>query len=491
MTQSVLVEDVMAECGVAFGTSGARGLATAMTDRICYIYTAAFLQHLEVSGQVVHAGGEVVIGGDYRPSTGRIMTAAARAAADRGYTPVNCGRVPSPALALCGLARRLPSVMVTGSHIPDDRNGIKYNTPTGEVLKADEAGIRAQRVVVPDIFDAAGMLREAFAMPEEDLCAREVYLRRWSEVFPADYLQGLTVGVYQHSAVGRDLLPQILSGMGATVRVFGRSEVFVPVDTEAVRPEDIAVAKEFAAREKVDAIVSTDGDSDRPLISDEAGNWLRGDVAGILTAQELAAEAVVVPVSCNTAVDLCGLFKSVRRTRIGSPFVIAGMLEEVKRGAKVVVGYEANGGFLMATAASVAGKLLPALPTRDPVIVQLMILGAVRRTGKPISVLLAQLPGRVTASDRIKDFPTALSSARIAALVEGGAGAVEAALPEMGPLQAMDQTDGLRMTFRSGDILHFRPSGNAPELRCYAEASSQERVESLLRLGIACLASWR
>jgi len=36
--------------------------------------------------------------------------------------------------------------MVTGSHIPDDRNGIKFNKCAGEVLKSDEKGMSSQIV---------------------------------------------------------------------------------------------------------------------------------------------------------------------------------------------------------------------------------------------------------------------------------------------------------------------------------------------------------
>jgi len=37
---------------------------------------------------------------------------------------------------------------------------------------------------------------------------------------------------------------------------------------------------------------------------------------------------------------------------------------------------------------------------------------------------------------------------------------------------------GIRsVTFANGDIVHLRPSGNAPELRCYAEADTQERAQ--------------
>jgi phosphomannomutase len=51
--------------------------------------------------------------------------------------------------------------------------------------------------------------------------------------------------------------------------------------------------------------------------------------------------------------------------------------------------------------------------------------------------------------------------------------------PQAGGVKNIDQTDGLRVTFESGDIVHLRPSGNAPELRCYAEADSAGRAKKL------------
>ena len=46
------INALMTETGVAFGTSGARGLATQMTDRLCYAYTTGFLQYLEQIGEL-------------------------------------------------------------------------------------------------------------------------------------------------------------------------------------------------------------------------------------------------------------------------------------------------------------------------------------------------------------------------------------------------------------------------------------------------------
>ena len=57
--------------------------------------------------------------------------------------------------------------------------------------------------------------------------------------------------------------------------------------------------------------------------------------------------------------------------------------------------------------------------------------------------------------------------------------------PAAGPVTGLDRTDGLRVRFERGDIVHPRLSGNAPELRCYAEASSQERAERLCAEALA------
>lgn len=47
-------------------------------------------------------------------------------------------------------------------------------------------------------------------------------------------MSGLKIGVYQHSTVARDLFVDVLAHYGADVVSLGRSETFIPVDTEAV-----------------------------------------------------------------------------------------------------------------------------------------------------------------------------------------------------------------------------------------------------------------
>ncbi len=480
----------MDHSGVAFGTSGARGLVTAMTDEVCYTYTRGFLQYLEREGDIAR-GGRVAVAGDLRSSTPRIMRAVMKAVADHGCAPINAGRVPSPAVAMYGFDNGIPSIMVTGSHIPDDRNGIKFNRPKSELMKRDEPGMKEQVVELPADFDSKGATLSAVQRQEPALVSsvEERYISRYFEAFGEGALSGAKIGLFEHSAVGRDVCFQVLSGLGAQVTRLGRSEAFIPVDTEAIRVEDVASAARWGSEHDFDTIVSTDGDSDRPLVSDEHGKWLRGDVAGILTAKFLGATFVATPVSCNTAVEKCGAFESVARTRIGSPYVIEAM-NGALGGDEKVVGYEANGGFLTATDFSFAGRL-PALPTRDALLVHLAVLLSARGQGISISRLLAALPQRFTASDRLEDFPTALSKERLGALAQGGPASIAEQFPNFGAVKAVSNVDGLRITFASEEVVHLRPSGNAPELRCYTEADSEARAVKLNEEALSVLRGWR
>ena len=101
------------------------------------------------------------------------------------------------------------------------------------------------------------------------------------------------------------------------------------------------------------------------------------------------------------------------------------------------------------------------------------------------------LPARYTASDRLKDFPTAVSQARIKALSSSTRDIEQAFGQLCGTVSRTDTTDGLRISFENDEIIHLRPSGNAPELRCYNEAGSPERARELNRACMDVLSTWR
>nr|WP_145951720.1 phosphomannomutase [Francisella uliginis] len=477
------VKELMKKSGVKFGTSGVRGLVSAMTDEICWLYTKAFLQFLEDKYNI-QKGSKIAIAHDLRESSPRITKAVIQAVLDSGYRPIYCGRIPSPAVMLYGVSNKIPSIMITGSHIPEDRNGIKFNTPYGEVLKEDEGIIINQLVSLnKTVFDKCGMFLQTAKLPKVCQDAYSQYVNRYVSFFPNNCLAGKTVGLYEHSSVGREILKEILEKLGAKVILLGYSERFVSVDTEAIRQEDVKLAKQWASEYKIDSIVSTDGDADRPLVSDENGNWLKGDVLGVLTARYLQTQSVATPVSSNTIVEKIGYFKNIIRTKIGSPYVIAAMNQLLSEGYSGVVGYEANGGFLQAGDVCLKNATLKALPTRDAVIPMLAVLMLSVDSNKTISELLFDLPERYTASSKIDDFATEKSQEILKSILAGKSDLLDKVISQYfngkNGIKHIDTTDGVRITLENEDVLHLRPSGNAPELRCYSEAANINLAEEL------------
>jgi len=308
-------------------------------------------------------------------------------------------------------------------------------------------------------------------LPSINAQALSQYEARYVDFFPAGMLKGLNIGVYEHSSVARDPLKSVLEQLGANVVSLGRTDVFVPIDTEAVSPEDVELGRKWSRQYVLDAIISTDGDGDRPLIGDESGRWLRGDIVGLLTARYLGIKTLAVPVSCNTAIEKSGAFTQVVRTKIGSPYVIAAMQALATEDARIA-GFEANGGFLLGSKITNASNTLDALPTRDALLPILAVLAAAQEAKMKLSTLNNGLPERYTASDRLQNFPTEASKKLINEWANDSAAFSALLDDQYGLYVKQDTTDGLRLTFDSEVIIHLRPSGNAPEFRCYSEAAS-------------------
>jgi phosphomannomutase len=198
-----------------------------------------------------------------------------------------------------------------------------------------------------------------------------------------------------------------------------------------------------------------------------------GDILGQITARVVPAEAIVTPVTSNSGAEASGSFARVVRTKVGSPFVIAGMASAGGR----VAGCEANGGFLLGFDAVLAGPL-SRLMTRDSLLPLVAVMAAAK--GQPLSVPFTAEPLRFTAADRIERVRTERSAALVARLT-ADAGAARDLLAALGEAPAMQNpTDGLRLTCASGTVIHLRPSGNAPELRAYVEADDPDRAASML-----------
>jgi phosphomannomutase len=201
------------------------------------------------------------------------------------------------------------------------------------------------------------------------------------------------------------------------------------------------------------------------------------------------------------------------------------MNEAIAQGKDGVVSWEANGGFLLGTSFQVNGHDLPALPTRDAVLPILAALLLKRARGRSMSALFATLPARATQAGLIDDFPVERSRGLLSRLLpadrsitlaefrDGGValtrapGQVSVAGPaaddvrerrqallgllappgEFGDVVQINYLDGVRARFANGDVIHLRPSGNAPQMRVYAVSDTQDRADALVHLGIEAL----
>jgi len=510
-----------------FGTSGRRGLVADLTQMEIYINVTGELRYLQTLDKAqggIQTGNLFYVATDLRPSSttfvekqggrGALAQAVLKAVGDAGMVPVFLGDIPTPALTLYALQRHCGSIMVTGSHIPFDRNGYKTNTSIGELLKEHEQPIAASVLQTRDeiyntdfeesIFNESGQLKTgAEELPAKQDGAAQEYMARYTSFAGGAPLAKWRVLLYEHSAVGRDIVRQILQALGAEVIAAGRSDEFVPIDTENIDAEQLKLIQSLVdeAGGRIDAVVSVDGDSDRPLVLgvDASGKvrFFGGDLVGMIVAEYLKADAIVVPISCNDAVDRGPLAAKLEpKTRIGSPFVIAGIEAAKAKGKTAVCGWEANGGFLLG---SDLDSGLRALPTRDAVLPIVCTLLSAQEQGLSVCDLFARLPKRFSRAALLKNFPRPVAARILARFSPEDAGVKETDSAELrkrlkpffsaadgfGEITKLNYIDGVRITFENGDIVHVRPSGNADELRVYAVADSLERAEQIAALAIA------
>ncbi len=434
-----------------FGTSGLRDFDEYITDFEVYINTLGFLEAMALGsfylpswqrGKILEEGKRVVLlGRDLRPSSDNISEAIAFAIEESGYELKYAGKVTTSELSYYAFQHGWLSIMVTGSHIPFGQNGIKYNLPRREILKIEEKemlgfveAVRRREYYDEKriekngrLFNPDGSFRQGRGIGAVSMQRKveEFYLKRYVDIFQGKPLRGKLIVVYEHSSVGRDLLIEELKGLGAQVIGVGRAAegTFVAIDTENVTKGQQIYFRQLAryfkgslfARIKrilgiynpLFAIVSGDGDCDRPFVMDEEGLFYRGDILNILAAQYLKADAVATPNSANKAVgwameEMGTIYK---RTQIGSPHIALAFLRFLEYGYKRIVGWEVNGGLLVGSDMEVNGKILHELPTRDSFLPILCALMSAQEENKPLSEVFRQkVKAYYTQASLIKNF---------------------------------------------------------------------------------------
>ncbi len=428
-----------------FGTDGVRGRANTypMTAEMALKLGAAAGRYFRSDGSTAH---RVVIGKDTRLSGYMLENALTAGLTSTGMNVLLLGPVPTPAVGFLTRSMRADlGVMISASHNPHHDNGIKFFGPDGFKL-SDAAELEIEALVDGDIIPAK---------PENIGRARRIddALGRYGEyaktTFPAGLrLDGLKVVIDCANGAAYKAAPQVLWELGAEVIPVGVTPNGKNINDRCGSTYTQTAAEAVVAH-GAHVGICLDGDADRVMILDEAGQVADGDQIMALLAGRWAADGrlaggtLVATVMSNLGLErhLAGLGLHLERTAVGDRYVV----EAMRRGG-FNLGGEQSGHIVMTDYAT----------TGDGLIAGLQFLSEMVRTGNAASALVRQF----------ETVPQLLKNVRYAAGLEP---------LKADAVQAVIKASAERIKGK-GRIL-IRKSGTEPLIRVMAECED----EALLR----------
>ncbi len=431
-----------------FGTSGIRGSPeTLFTNQFCFDIGRTFAKFLDNHGQ----SGPVAVGMDPRGSSPRILKVLETGLIFAGREVVDQGAVPVPALNwVLKVSPYAGSLMVSGSHVSANLNGIKFFAFKEEILKENEKEITE---IYQDLKEKTSYTKKGFHTKEENR-AKESYQEMLNGLADSPYPSWKLVIIDPGNGAQSDTIPQVLSGLGLPIKEINASiqGEFIARDTETEGV--LADLQKLVIKEKADLGIAYDYDGDRVVFVDEKGNFIPGDYSGALIAKESPGEAIVTPINTSQVVEYIG--KKVLRTKVGSPYVVEAMKKN-----KAPFGFEANGG----------GISSEIMMSRDGGSMTIKILNLMKKTGKSLGQLVSELPKFYIYRTKI-DCPW-----------EEDEKVLEKAKRVYKGIKT-EEIDGLKIWLDNSTWILFRASQNAPEFRVFAEAKDEKEARKLVEDGI-------
>jgi phosphoglucosamine mutase len=470
-----------------FGTDGVRGVAgDDLTGRLAMDLAVAAAEVLHETGVFDRARAEgrrpvAVVGRDPRASGEFLESAVVAGLAGVGVDVLRLGVIPTPAVAFLTADKSADlGVMLSASHNPAKDNGIKLfarggfklpdaaedeiearlgqpgravtGPPGGGFGRVSDDGDSRERYLAhllaslsaPGLPGAAEPARPGEAAPSSEPASPGAAAPP-SE--PARPLAGLRIVVDCAHGAASEVAPSLLRRAGADVMAIGAEPDGENIN-DGCGSTHLDVLRAAVVEQQADAGIAHDGDADRCLAVDAAGQVVDGDqimavlALGLKASGRLAHNTVVATVMSNLGFRLAmkeaGI--AVVETAVGDRYVL-----EAMRAGSYVFGGEQSGHIIMLDHATTGDGLLTALH----------LLAAVARERVP----LADLAKVMTRYPQVLVNVAGVDKTRVAASPEVAA-QVAAATAELG---------------RSGRIL-VRPSGTEPTVRVMVEAVDPERA---------------
>ncbi|MEM7540193.1 MAG: phosphoglucosamine mutase [Pseudomonadota bacterium] len=429
-----------------FGTDGIRGRVGE------HPITPDFVMKLGwAAGRVLGRNSQdltkVLIGKDTRVSGYMFESALEAGLAAAGIDIHLLGPMPTPGIAyLTRTFHAQAGIVISASHNLYDDNGIKFFSGEGGKLPDDtEAAIEAE-MELPMKTQASRSLGKAHRVTD----AAGRYIEFCKSTVRSDIdLKGLRVVVDCAHGATYHIAPAVLSELGADVVAIGDDpNGFNINDACGATAPDVLV--ETVKRQKADLGIALDGDGDRLMMVDGAGEVLDGDDITLLIARYRQQRGLLDGGVVGTQMSNLGLELAVQslglgfqRAKVGDRYILEMLRETGWR-----LGGETSGHIIC----------LDLTTTGDGMISALQVLEALSESGRSLS----DLRGEMTK------YPQVLLNVKMARKVDvlslpAVKLAVEKAEADLGS---------------AGRIL-LRPSGTEPVLRVMVEGRDQDHVQQL------------
>jgi phosphoglucosamine mutase len=374
-----------------FGTDGIRAIAGEAPLDASTIYSVGLALAHQLNGS--HAKPSIILGMDTRESSPWIASIVAAGLREGGARVESAGVVTTPAIAY--LARRhgfSAGMVISASHNPWQDNGIKLFGSDGYKLP-DETELRIEAEIFRHL--ERGIAPPASEPPAVNPRYRADYEQFLQSAVPGLDLSGLSVVLDCANGAASAIAPDLFEHLGGTTHLThvtpnGRN---INAACGALHPEVVAGETKSL---KADVGVTFDGDADRAMLADKDGRVVNGDAVMLLAARDmqkrglLHKDTVVATTMSNMGLEAALRRNGIRMLRapVGDKYVLERMQQE-----QASLGGEQSGHVLFPHLATTGDGLLTAL----------VVLDIVRRSGRPLHDLVADL----------KVFPQVIVNVRV------------------------------------------------------------------------------
>ncbi|UXR73513.1 MULTISPECIES: phosphoglucosamine mutase [unclassified Staphylococcus] len=429
--------------GKYFGTDGVRGVANQeLTPELAFKlgrYGGYVLAH---NDDTEHP--RVLVGKDTRVSGEMLENALIAGLVSIGAEVMRLGVISTPGVAY--LTREMEAnlgVMISASHNPVADNGIKFFGSDGfKLTDAQEQEIEA--LLDDETTELPRPTGSQIVHTSDYFEGAQKYLSFLKSTIEVN-LEGLKIGLDGANGSTASLAPFLFGDLEADTVTIGCSPDGYNINegVGSTHPEPLA---EKVVEEGCDFGLAFDGDGDRLIAVDEQGNIVDGDQIMFIIGQEMAKNRELNDnMIVSTVMSNLGFYKALEaegiqsnKTKVGDRYVV----EEMRRG-HYNLGGEQSGHIV----------LMDYNTTGDGLLTGVQLAAVVKRTGKKLSELAAQM----------KKYPQSLVNVRVTDKygVEDNADVKEV----MARVEA--EMNG------EGRIL-VRPSGTEPLVRVMVEAKTDE-----------------